>query len=93
MIHRIFTQDFNVTKKATSRKCEGQLSSTKANSCSSYEDENCAEEMEQEDNNRCWANLPSIDHPAGDILLFAAQRSFNRLPGILQFFSFSFKAV
>ncbi|XP_076649282.1 F-box only protein 33 [Halictus rubicundus] len=50
----------DATEKATSRKCEGQLSSTKANSCSSYKGANRTTEMAQEDNNPCWNNLPSI---------------------------------
>lgn len=50
----------DATEKATSRKCEGQLSSVKANSCSSYNGANRTTEMAQEDNNPCWDNLPSI---------------------------------
>ncbi|XP_017885879.1 F-box only protein 33 [Ceratina calcarata] len=49
------------TEKAMSKKCEGQLSSVKANSCSSsYKGANRTTEMAQEDNNLCWNNLPSI---------------------------------
>ncbi|XP_029055392.1 F-box only protein 33 [Osmia lignaria lignaria] len=50
----------DATEKATSRKCEGQLSSVKANSCSSYKGANRTTEMAQEDNNPCWDNLPSV---------------------------------
>lgn len=50
----------DATEKATSRKCEGQLSSTKANSCSSYKGANRTTEMAQEDSNSCWNNLPSV---------------------------------
>lgn len=50
----------DATEKATSRKCEGQLSSLKANSCSSYKGANRTTEMAQEDNNPCWDNLPSV---------------------------------
>ncbi|XP_076248567.1 F-box only protein 33 [Calliopsis andreniformis] len=64
MIDEIFRQitdsvKCDARKKATSRKREGQLSS-KANSCSSYEDANHTTEIEQEDNNPCWDSLPSI---------------------------------
>lgn len=50
----------DATEKAMSKKCEGQLSSVKANSCSSYKGANRTTEMAQEDNNLCWNNLPSI---------------------------------
>ncbi|XP_078043910.1 F-box only protein 33 [Augochlora pura] len=50
----------DATEKATSRKCEGQLSSTKSNSCSSYKGANRTTEMAQEDHNPCWNNLPSV---------------------------------
>ncbi|XP_076623713.1 F-box only protein 33 [Colletes latitarsis] len=54
------SEESDATEKATSRKCEGQLSSTKANSCSPYKDANRTTEMAQEDNNPCWNNLPSV---------------------------------
>ncbi|XP_003491682.1 F-box only protein 33 [Bombus impatiens] len=50
----------DATEKAVSKKCEEQLSSINANSCSSYNDANRSIEMAQEDNNLCWNNLPSI---------------------------------
>ncbi|XP_076169743.1 F-box only protein 33 [Ptiloglossa arizonensis] len=54
------SEESDATEKATSRKCEGQLSSVKANSCSSYKGANRTTEMAQEDNNPCWNNLPSV---------------------------------
>ncbi|KAF3423071.1 hypothetical protein E2986_09938 [Frieseomelitta varia] len=50
----------DTTEKAVSKKCEGQLSSIKANSCSSYKGANRTIEMAYEDNNLNWNNLPSI---------------------------------
>ncbi|CAL7944208.1 unnamed protein product [Xylocopa violacea] len=54
------SMESDATEKAMSKKCEGQLSSVKANSCSSYKGANRTTEMAQEDNNLCWNNLPSI---------------------------------
>ncbi|GAB1865407.1 F-box only protein 33 [Camponotus japonicus] len=50
------------TEEATSRKCEGQLSSLNAaNSCSSYKSANRMTEMAQEDyHGPSWNNLPSV---------------------------------
>ncbi|XP_015177441.1 PREDICTED: F-box only protein 33 [Polistes dominula] len=42
------------------KKCESQLSSMKANSCSPCIAPNRTMEMEQEDNNSCWSNLPCV---------------------------------
>lgn len=53
-------EESDTVEEATSRKCEGQLSSMKANSCSSCILPNRTIEMEQEDNNSCWNNLPSV---------------------------------
>ena len=54
------TMESDTTEKAVSKKCEGQLSSIKANSCSSYKGANRTTEMAHEDNNLNWNNLPSI---------------------------------
>ncbi|KAG7211356.1 hypothetical protein KM043_010646 [Ampulex compressa] len=47
------------TEKATSRKCEGQLSSVKTNSCSCHKNGN-RKKMAQGDSNPCWDSLPSV---------------------------------
>ncbi|XP_015592478.1 F-box only protein 33 [Cephus cinctus] len=46
--------------EASMRKCEGHLSSTKTNSCSSCKGVNRTTEMAQEDNSPCWDSLPSV---------------------------------
>lgn len=53
-------EESDIVEEATSRKCEEQLSWIKANSCSSFIAPNRTTEMEQEDNNSCWNNLPSV---------------------------------
>lgn len=56
----LYAASSDAAEMATSRKCEGQLSPTKANSCLSYRGADRATEMAQRDNNPCWDNLPSV---------------------------------